>query len=575
MPHDVVIRRGTVVDGTGAPAFDADVAIDGERITAVGRVEDGGRTEIDAAGKVVAPGFVDIHTHLDAQLAWDPIGSSSCWHGVTSVVMGNCGVTFAPVKTDDIAYIAEVMESVEDIPKSAILEGLPWDWRSYGEYLQFLDATPKGINAGGMVGHVAVRWHTMGPASLEETPASTAETAAMCELVDEAMDAGALGFSTSRTLLHRTPDGRPIPGTFADDDELYAFGDVLGRHGRGVFESAPRFEAAGADFAGGRHEIEVLGEITRRSGRPSTFGLAYSARKPDMSDTVLGYVSDENSAGADLRPQTTCRAIGVVLGISHRTPWDRCGDTWKSLRAKSLDERLAVVRDPTLRAALVAEAAAPSGQASPSTGIAESLVDLSRLYLLDAADPDYRISADNTLEAQAAAAGVSPAELFLDATDRSDGAVMLNLPILNQDFDAIARMLSHDSVVMGLADAGAHVGQIMDAGQPTFFLCHWVRDTGFFDLPEGIRRITSDTADLFGLTDRGRIRPGGFADVNVIDVDALAMSGPEYVHDFPGGAGRYVQHASGYDHTLVNGRPFMRDGEHTGVLAGRTLRSTD
>ncbi|MDG2112908.1 MAG: amidohydrolase family protein, partial [Actinomycetota bacterium] len=326
--YDTVIRGGLVVDGTGAPARVADVAISGERVVAVGEVSGSGEREIDAVGKVVTPGFVDIHTHLDAQLAWDPIGSSSCWHGITSVVMGNCGVTFAPVKADDIEYIAEVMESVEDIPKDSIMQGLSWDWRSYGEYLQFLDNMPKGLNVGGMVGHVAVRWHVMGKDSLDETPATAEQVAAMCELVDEAMGAGALGFSTSRTLLHRTADGRPIPGTFADDDELFAFADVLGKHGRGVFESAPRFEAAGADFGGGKHEIEVLGEITRRSGRPSTFGLVYSARKPEMSDMVLGYVAEQNEAGAQLRPQTTCRSIGVVLGIQHRTPWDRSGDTW-------------------------------------------------------------------------------------------------------------------------------------------------------------------------------------------------------------------------------------------------------
>ena len=386
------------------------------------------------------------------------------------------------------------------------------------------------------------------------------------------MGSGALGFSTSRTLLHRTPDGRPIPGTFADDNELYAFGDVLGRHGRGVFESAPRFEAAGPDFAGGRHEIEVLGEITRRSGQPSTFGLVYSARKPEMSDLVLGYVSEQNAAGANLRPQTTCRAIGVVLGIQHRTPWDRAGETWRSLRELDVVGRLEAIRDPATRAALVEEA---NSSDKNSTGMANSLVDLSRLYLLDAVNPNYRIGPDGTLEAQAAAAGMSPVELFLDATDRSDGTVMLSLPVLNQDFDAIERMLSHDSIVMGLADAGAHVGQIMDSSQPTFFLSHWVRDNGFFSLPEGIRRITSDTADLFGLADRGRLEAGRFADINVIDVEGLSLSGPEYVYDFPGGAGRYIQRGTGYDATLVNGQVFMRDGEHTGSLTGKTLRSTD
>ena len=568
---DIVIRGGKVVDGTGEVARTADVAIKADRIVAVGEVTGRGVREIDATGKIVTPGFVDIHTHLDAQLAWDPIGSSSCWHGVTSVVMGNCGVTFAPVKTEDISHLAEMMESVEDIPREAILQGLPWDWRTYGEYLSFLDGLPKGINVGGMVGHVAVRWNVMGEESLDEEPANSEQIAKMCDLVDEAIGAGALGFSTSRTLLHRTPDGRPIPGTFADDDELFAFADVLGRHGRGVFESAPRFEKAGADWAGLKHEIQTLGEITRRSGRPSTFGLVYNAVRPDMSDVALAEVASENANGAELRPQTTCRPIGVVLGIQNRTPWARAGETWKSMQDMDLSERLAFIRDPESRRLLIDEANNPE----QIHGGGSAMVDLSRLYLLDAEDPDYRVGVDGTLEAKAAQAGVTPVEYFLTETDRSNGSVMLSLPILNQDYDAIETMMEDEAIVMGLADAGAHVGQIMDSSQPTYFLSHWVRDTEFFTLEEGVRRITSDTADLFGLVDRGRIAEGAYADINVIDFEKLSLTGPEYVHDFPGGAGRYIQRGAGYNATIVNGKVFMEDGQHTGELAGMTLRSTD
>ena len=568
---DIVIRGGDVVDGTGARTKKADVAIAGDRIVAIGQVEGKGAQEIDATGKVVTPGFVDIHTHLDAQLAWDPIGSSSCWHGITSVVMGNCGVTFAPVKTEDISHLAEMMESVEDIPREAILQGLPWDWRTYGEYLSFLDGLPKGINVGGMVGHVALRWNVMGEESLDEEPATAEQVAQMCDLVDEAIGAGALGFSTSRTLLHRTPDGRPIPGTFADDEELFAFADVLGRHGKGVFESAPRFEKAGADWSGLKHEIKTLGEVTRRSGRPSTFGLVYNAVRPDMSDVALAEVAAENRKGAELRPQTTCRPIGVVLGIQHRTPWARAGETWKSMQDMNLGERLALIRDSNTRRMLIEEANNPE----KIHGGGSAMVDLSRLYLLDAENPDYRVGPEGTLEAKAAQAGVTPVEYFLAETDRSDGSVMLSLPILNQDYEAIETMMADEAIVMGLADAGAHVGQIMDSSQPTYFLSHWVRDTGFFTLEEGVRRITSDTADLFGLVDRGRIVEGAYADVNVIDFERLSLIGPEYVHDFPGGAGRYIQRGTGYDATIVNGKVFMEDGEHTGELAGVTLRSTD
>ena len=571
LEFDIVIRNGLVVDGTGREPVKADVAIRGDRIVAIGEIVGQGDKEIEADGRFVTPGFVDIHTHLDAQLAWDPIGSSSCWHGITSVVMGNCGVTFAPVKTEDIAYLAEVMESVEDIPRDAILEGLPWDWRTFGEYLEFLDRLPKGINVGGMVGHVAVRWNVMGEESLTEAPATPEEISEMCELVDEAIESGALGFSTSRTLLHRTPDGRPIPGTFAEDEELFAFADVLGKHGRGVFESAPRFEKAGADWAGLKHEIQTLGEITRRSGRPSTFGLVYNAVRTDMSDVALQEVARENAAGASLRPQTTCRPIGVVLGIQHRTPWARAGATWRSMEEMTVEQRLALIRDENSRAQLIAEANDPE----KTYGGSVLRADLSRLYLLDAENPNYRVGPDETLESLAEKAGVTPVEYFLDATDASDGSVMLTLPVLNQDFAAIETMLEDESIVMGLADAGAHVGQIMDSSQPTFFLSHWVRDTGFFTIEEGVRRITSDTADLFGLADRGRLIEGAYADVNVIDFEALSLSGPEYVHDFPGGAGRYIQRGRGYEATIVNGKIFMEQGEHTGALAGVTLRSSD
>ena len=332
----------------------------------------------------MTPGFIDLHTHLDAQIGWDPEMTSVTWHGVTTALLGNCGVTFAPCRKDDREFLAGMMETVEDIPKHAILTGLPWDWESYGGYLDSIERLGPMINVCGLVGHSATRFYVMGERAIEEQ-ATPEEIEQIAALAGQSVREGALGFSVNRHPGHTLPDRRPIPGTFADDNELYAFGDVLGRHGRGVFESAPRFEAAGPDFAGGRHEIEVLGEITRRSGRPSTFGLVYSARKPEMSDLVLGYVSEQNAAGANLRPQTTCRAIGVVLGIQHRTPWDRAGDTWRSLRDLDLAGRLEAIRDPATRAALVAEA---NSSDKNSTGMANSLVDLSRLCLLDAVNPN-------------------------------------------------------------------------------------------------------------------------------------------------------------------------------------------
>ena len=561
MTHDLVIRSGQVVDGTGAEPVDADVAIDGDRITAIGEVGERGRREIDADGQLVTPGFVDIHTHLDAQLAWDPIGSSSCWHGVTSVVLGNCGVTFAPCKPGDRRFLAEMMESVEDIPADSIMEGLDWDWETYGEYLDAVDRMPKGVNAGGMVGHCAVRVHAMGERALDDAPATEADVDAMCELVAEAIDAGALGFSTSRTALHRVPDGRLVPGTYADPRELLAIAQVMGDRKRGVFEAAAALGERGAD--GERRtqpEVAMLGELSRRTGRPATFGLSQTKKVPSVYTDALETVEQQNGLGADLRPQTTTRGIGILFGPACRTPFESA-PAWQALRDMPLPEKLAYMRDPEHRAELIQAA-----DGAPTVPLAD-------VYVLPAGDARYDLGPEDSLAAEAGRRGVSPAEAFLALVDERDGRLLVNWPFLNDDLDAVETMLRHPDTVMGLADAGAHVGMIMDSSQPTFFLTYWIRDRGLSSIGEAIRRLTSDTADLFGVKERGVLRTGAFADLNVIDLEGMRLPQPEYVHDFPGGAGRYVQRATGYSATIVNGSVFMEDGEHTGELAGRLLRS--
>ncbi len=558
---DLVIRHGDVVDGTGDEPRRADVAITGDRIVAVTDRYDGtGHREIDAEGRVVTPGFVDIHTHLDAQLAWDPLPTSSCWHGVTSAVLGNCGVTFAPVADGGAEFLAEMMESVEDIPRRAILEGMPWDWRTYGEYLAWIDRIPKGINVGGMVGHCAVRLAAMGERGMDETPSSEPDIAAMCELVDEALTAGALGFSTSRTLLHVVPDGRQVPGTFADETELLAFGDVLGRHGKGIFEAAARLGERDRDLSKTRAEMAWMGELSRRSGRPVSFGLVQSNRRPELYRQVIELARTENDKGAVVRPQTTARGIGVLYNLANRTPWDG-NPSWRELRALDLAGRLAAIADPDHRARLVAE-----GDQKMSMGPDD-------VFVLPEGDARYDCLPEDSLAAVAAARGVSPAEAFIDLAIETGGAVNLNYPILNQSFEAVQEMLDDPVVTLGLADAGAHVGQIMDSSQPTYFLTHWVRDRRRWTLAEAVRRLTSDTADLFGIAERGRLVAGNRADVNVIDLENLRLPQPEFVNDLPNGAGRYIQQASGYDYTIVNGSVFMDHGEHTGSLAGATLRS--
>ncbi|MEZ5261783.1 MAG: amidohydrolase family protein [Acidimicrobiales bacterium] len=564
--HDLVIRNGMVIDGSGAPATRADVAIDGDRITAVGRVDGAAARTIDAEGRLVTPGFVDIHTHLDAAVAWDPAATSSCWHGVTSAIMGNCGVTFAPVKPGDADYLAKMMESVEDIPADSILSGLPWDWRTYGEYLSSYEQLPKGINIGGLVGHCAVRYYVMGPRSLDEDPAiaTTEDIAAMCDLVDEAMGAGAFGFSTSRTPEHRVPDGRKVPGTYAGVDELCAFADVLGRHGRGVFEAATDAVRDGDPAYPIVHrEIGWMEDVSRRSGRPVTFGLVQERDDPDGFRKFLELVAAANARGARIHPQSTARPIGVLFGIANRTPYDKC-PSWRELRSLTVPEKLARLRDPEVRARLIAEVDAAPPRLAPTDAF----------YL----GPDhvrYQPDPAQTLAAHAARRNQKPVETFIDTALETNGAALWSYPFLNHQTPAIVEMLEDPNVVMGLADAGAHVGQIMDTSQPTYFLTYWVRERQQWTVEQAIHKMTGETAALFGIRDRGLLTPGAYADVNVIDFDNLTLPHPEYVNDLPGGAGRYIQRSSGYDYTIVNGTVFMDHGTHTGELVGRLLRSTD
>ena len=563
---DVIIRGGTVVDGTGSSPRRADVGIVGDRIVAVqDQLVGEAVTELDATGRLVTPGFVDIHTHLDAQLAWDPIGSSSCYHGVTSVVMGNCGVTFAPCKPEDREYLAELMESVEDIPRAAILSGLPWDWVTYGEYLSTVGRMPKGPNVGGMVGHCALRQYAMGERSLDRDEPTADDLATMCEQLAEALRAGALGFSTSRTYLHKVPDGRPVPGTYATEDELYAFADVLGRHGAGVFESASRIGEGERDDPAvpkTRAELAWMGEVSRRSGRPVSFGLTQHDSRPDLYARVIAFAKEENETGAVVRPQTTARSVGVLFSLDTRSIFERAA-SWRELRELPAGQRLTAVRDSTFRARLISEAET-----------AGTAMDADELFVVNQpGGARYDLDPETTLGAEGRRRGISPAAAYIELILETDGAVVCSYPFLNQQLEAVEAMLDDPLVTLGLADAGAHVGQILDASQPTFFLSYWIRERGRWTIEEAIRRLTSDTADLFGLDGRGRLVPGAYADVNVIDLDALHLPPPTYAYDFPHGAGRYVQGATGYDYTLVNGKVFMDHGEHTGVLAGALLKN--
>ncbi|MCC5953450.1 MAG: amidohydrolase family protein [Acidimicrobiia bacterium] len=565
MAHDVVITGGTVVDGTGAPARTADVAIDDDRIVEVGKVSAAGAgLVVDADGLVVAPGFVDLHSHLDAQVGWDPTMSSSCWHGVTSVVMGNCGMTFAPVRPGQAHVLANAMETVEDIPASCILEGLPWDWEGFGGYLDAVEARPLGLNAGCYVGDVAVRLYVAGDAACEpDFVASPEQLAEMAGLVDEALDAGAIGYSISRSLFHRVPDGRNVPGTWAPPEEFFAIAAPLGRRQRGVLESAPRYNEVKGNVSRVAEELAWMSDLSRTLGRPFSFNLQQIASLDDHYRQVMSLAAEANASGAQLRPQITPRSVGVLFSLAANTLVDDL-PSFQPLKALDLAGRLAALRDPEVRARLVAE------------GADKAVEPFERMYLMPADQPaTYVYGPEDSVATIARAAGVSPVEAYLDAMDQSDGRALVNWPVMNEDHEAVRELVQSPVTIMGLADAGAHATQIMDASQPTWYLAHWVRDEGALTLEEGVRRLTSDTANFVGYKDRGTLTPGAFADVNVVDLEALSLPLPEIRHDFPGGAPRFVQGAVGYEHTFVNGRHVLAGGEHTGTFAGRLLRSTD
>ena len=563
MPYDVIIKNGTLIDGTGAASQMADVAIQGDKILEVGTLNARAKKTIDADGHLVTPGFVDIHTHFDAQIMWDPIATSSCWHGVTSVVMGNCGVTFAPCHPKDRDYLAHLMESVEDIPAKSIMAGMPWEWETYGEYLHTLETLPKGMNVGGLVGHCAVRYYTMGEESLENEPASERQIEAMCRAVSEAMSAGALGFSTSRTPLHVTPEGRPVPGTYATPDELKGICRALGDHGRGVVEAATGINGTNVETIRQKLQTEVqwMIDVHRETGRPITFGLAQGRQMPQAYIEVLRQVAKANAAGANLNPQSTTRGIGVLFGFQNRTPFDRA-PTWRALRGQGMEEKLAKLRSAEYRADMIRQ----SLDDPPP-------IELDQLFLISQSSVRYDNQPETSLAAHAARLGLSPQEAFIELSLQDNGETLFNYPFLNPEMEAVETMLADPNVVLGLGDSGAHCGQIMDASLPTFYLTYWVRERERFRLEEAIRKLTSEPADLYGQRQRGRIAPGMYADINIINFNAMQLQPPQFVHDFPAGAGRYIQKATGYVHTLVNGQIFMSNGEPTGALAGQMLHS--
>lgn len=564
--HDLVLRGGTLVDGSGAPARVTDVAIDGESISAVGPDLGPGTREIDARGLLVTPGWVDIHTHYDGQVTWDPHLTPSGWNGVTTVVMGNCGVGFAPVKPGQEGFLIQLMEGVEDIPGAALSEGIDWRWESFPEYLDALEERPLSVDVGTQIPHGAVRAYVMGERGARNEKATPEDIEAMASIVREGLEAGALGFTTSRTILHRAKDGELVPGTHADDDEVLGIGRMLGEVGHGVFEVA-------SDLAPEGDELAWMRRLGQETGRPVTFACLQNPSDPDQWKRLLAVVDEDAAEGGSLTPQVAQRPAGLLLGFDSSFHPFRLHPSFRPLLDLSSEQRRAELAKPEVRERILSEEADLTGHPPQTAFIANGW---SMMYVLGD-PPDYEPAPEQSLAARAQRLGCDPAELAYDLM-LDEG--FLYLPLLgyaNGHLGPIREMMLHDRAVFGLSDGGAHCALVCDASMPTFLLTYWVRDRAAergerLPLEFVVERQTRRTAALYGMEDRGLVAPGMKADMNVIDFDALQIHAPEMVWDLPAQGRRLVQQIDGYRYTIKSGQVTYEDGVPTGSLPGKLVR---
>jgi len=570
MTHQLVIRGGTVADGSGAPTFTADVAIDDGRIVAVGQLDDAtGDEVIDAVGMLVAPGWVDVHSHYDGQATWDQELAPSAWHGVTTTVMGNCGVGFAPVAPDRHDWLIDLMAGVEDIPSASLAAGIPWGWETFPEHLDVLDRGAWTMDIGTQIAHGAVRGYVMGERGARNEPATPDDIAAMRTIVAEAIRAGALGFSTSRTLAHLAVDGEPVPGTFAAEDELFGIGRALNDAGAGVFEVAP-LGSAGEDPDGTRREVEWMARLSSAIGRPVSFVLLQVDSAPDLWREVLARASAVAADGADLRVQIAGRPAGLLAG--HQTTHNLLDviPAYQELRALPLPELLAGMRDPAVRERILGWQPDEVTRARLEGAYVKTFVM--------GTPPDYEPGPEKSIAAIAEREGRSPLDVAYDAMLEDDGRAMLLVPLLGYSdgsSEPVLEMMHDPRSVLSLADGGAHVGIICDASMPTYMLTHWTRDRTRGErvsIEMIVHKQCRETAELYGLLDRGLIAPGMLADVNVIDYDALELENPEVRDDLPAGGRRLLQGARGYVATIKRGVVTYRNGVATGAHPGRLVR---
>jgi N-acyl-D-aspartate/D-glutamate deacylase len=564
---DLIIRGGTVVDGNGGAAREADVAISDGRIAEVGTVTAAGREEIDARNRIVIPGFVDVHTHYDAQVTWSNQILPSSANGVTTVLMGNCGVGFAPVRPEHHDMLISLMEGVEDIPEVVMKEGLPWNWASFPDYLNSLEGREYDVDVATQVPHAALRVFVMGERGANREEATAEDRAEMARLAAEGMRAGAFGFSTSRLLQHRTAEGEPIPSYGAAQEELLEIADALADVGRGWIQTVGDFEdAIDAEF-------DLRRELAERSGMPLTMTLLQKEARPEEWRDLLGRIEQANAEGLKITAQIRGRPTSVLLGFElSLNPFSGC-HSWAQVKDLDFDARITALRDPSLRARLVSEPCADALQQ-------RRFQQWDRLFPFGD-PPQYEPDPNNSVGKQAGRLGVTPAELAYDLMLDADGRGILYRPTTNYangDLAVVHEMLSHPNTLIGLGDGGAHVGVMCDATDMVHTISYWTRDRKRgpkLGLEDMVRRLTSANATAIGLTDRGRIEVGLRADINIVDYDALALPSPKIHYDLPAGGKRLLQQATGIDATLVAGQPVWRKGQATGALPGRLLRSRD
>ena len=564
--HDMVIRSGSVIDGTGREAFTADVAIKDGLIVEVGKVSGAGQREVDADGALVTPGFVDIHTHYDGQATWSNRMSPSSHHGVTSVVMGNCGVGFAPVRPTDHDLLIELMEGVEDIPGVALSEGLSWEWESFPDYLDYLSKRQFDMDIGAQLPHAALRVYVMGQRGADREPATAEDVLEMRRLTEEAIRAGALGFTSSRTLNHRSVRGEPTPTLQAEYDELVGMASALHSSGRGVMEMISDFDDLDEEFS-------LLESMVRSAGRPMSISLAQGISDHGWRK-VLGKIESASNAGLAMRGQVAPRPIGILLGLTTTLSPFTTRPSFSEVATLPMAERVAALTDPMRKARILEE---PTGHGFMRLF---RLMDEGRKIWLMTDPPNYEPDPKDSLYAQATSRGLDPWSYVYDMLLQNQGKALLYTPFANyaeNNLDCCRDMILHKDTVMGLGDGGAHVGTICDASFITSLLTHWGRDRTRgegIDLPTLIKCQSSDTARAVDLTDRGTLEAGMRADVNIIDFDNLNVRLPEMVNDLPAGGARLQQRADGYQMTIVKGEPTYIEGQATDALPGRLVRKT-